>query len=223
MSSRWSQFRPSRVGPTQAVTATHTIRFRCRRCLFRCVSSGSHTFVFSSHTCPAAASLLPQRSPPRLLTDAACGGLGSPPARRTRRAVLHHRHSAFRSGDPLHRHHSTSGHTSGSKNPAAVRDQRFRPRVDTHRSSRRGQADAESGRGPALEQALPDVADAVAALDAGLLARRLARCRTRRSRRPAGPGKGHDLGGRGSSGLRRLDGPQTRSDEAGRPYRAWIG
>src|SRR4051794_6201978 len=31
----------------------HTVRFRCRRCLFRCVSSGSHTFVFSSHTCPA--------------------------------------------------------------------------------------------------------------------------------------------------------------------------
>jgi hypothetical protein len=32
---------------------THKIRFRCHRCFFRCVSSGSHTFVFSSHTCPA--------------------------------------------------------------------------------------------------------------------------------------------------------------------------
>jgi hypothetical protein len=89
----------------------HTVRFRCRRCLFRCVSSGSHTFVFSSHTCPATAGLLPQRSPPRLLTDAACGGLGSPPARRTRRAHLHHWYSTLHAGDLLHRHHSTSGHT----------------------------------------------------------------------------------------------------------------
>src|SRR6266704_3093962 len=29
---------------------------------------------------PLTAGLLPQRSPPRLLTGAACGGLGSPPA-----------------------------------------------------------------------------------------------------------------------------------------------
>ena len=35
---------------------------------------------------PLTAGLIPQRSPPRLLTGAACGGLGSPPARRTRRA-----------------------------------------------------------------------------------------------------------------------------------------
>jgi hypothetical protein len=60
---------------------------------------------------PLTAGLQPQRSPPRLLTDAACGGLSAPPARRTRRANLHHRHSASRSGDLLHRHHSTSGHT----------------------------------------------------------------------------------------------------------------
>ena len=39
---------------------------------FRCVSSGSHMFVFSSHTRPATARRQPQRSPPRLLTDAAC-------------------------------------------------------------------------------------------------------------------------------------------------------
>src|SRR6266542_5007908 len=31
----------------------------------------------------------PQRSPPRLLTDAACGGLEPPPAGRLRRANLH--------------------------------------------------------------------------------------------------------------------------------------
>src|SRR5713226_7210883 len=45
---------------------------------------------------PLAAGLLPQRSPPRLLTAAACGGLGSPPARRARRANLHHWHSTLR-------------------------------------------------------------------------------------------------------------------------------
>jgi hypothetical protein len=60
---------------------------------------------------PLTAGLFPQRSPPRLLTDAACGGLSAPPARRTRRANPHHRHSTYRSDDPLHRHHSTSGHT----------------------------------------------------------------------------------------------------------------
>jgi hypothetical protein len=67
----------------------------------------------SSHRTPAPlpAGLLPQRSPPRLLTDAACGGLGSPPARRTRRAHLHHWYSTLHVGDLLHRHHSTSGHT----------------------------------------------------------------------------------------------------------------
>ncbi len=31
---------------------THRPRFRCRRLSFRCVSSGSHMFVFSSHTKP---------------------------------------------------------------------------------------------------------------------------------------------------------------------------
>ena len=66
------------------------------------------------HTCsssrrspdPVPAGPFPQRSPPRLLTGAACGGLGSPPARRTRRTYLHHWHSTVRAGDLLHRHHS---------------------------------------------------------------------------------------------------------------------
>lgn len=62
---------------------------------------------------PLIAGLLPQRSPPRLLTDAACGGLSAPPARRTRRANLHHQHSTSRSGDLLHRHHSTFRTHSG--------------------------------------------------------------------------------------------------------------
>jgi hypothetical protein len=67
-----------------------------------------HTCSSSRHTPdPLSAGLFPQRSPPRLLTSAACGGLGSPPARRTRRANLHHWHSTCRSGDLLHRHHFT--------------------------------------------------------------------------------------------------------------------
>src|SRR5215472_7184644 len=48
----------------------------------------------------------PQRSPPRLLTAAACGGLGPPPDRRSRRASLHHRHSTVHDNDLLHRHQS---------------------------------------------------------------------------------------------------------------------
>jgi len=87
-----------------------------------------HTCSSSRHTpAPLPAGLLPQRSPPRLLTDAACGGLGSPPARRTRRALLHHWYSTLHAGDLLHRHHSTSGHTWGSRSrpspvPATIED-----------------------------------------------------------------------------------------------------
>ena len=78
---------------------------------FRCVSSGSHTFVFSSHTRPATARRHPQRSPPRLLTDAACDGSQSPPARRPRRTHPHHWHSTDRADDLPHHHHFPSGHT----------------------------------------------------------------------------------------------------------------
>src|SRR5215469_7763095 len=66
-----------------------------------------HTRSSSHHSPdPLTAGLFPQRSPPRLLTGAACGGLGSPPARRTRRTYLHHWHSTVRAGDLLHRLHS---------------------------------------------------------------------------------------------------------------------
>ncbi len=61
---------------------------------------------------PLTAGLFPQRSPPRLLTSAACGDLGSPPARRTRRTYLHHWHSTVRAGDLLHRLTPLSGHTA---------------------------------------------------------------------------------------------------------------
>ena len=72
-----------------------------------------HTRSSSRHAPdPLTAGLFPQRSPPRLLTGAACGGLGSPPARRTRRTYLHHWHSTVRAGDLLHRLTPLSGHTA---------------------------------------------------------------------------------------------------------------
>jgi hypothetical protein len=72
-----------------------------------------HTRSSSRHPPdPLTAGLFPQRSPPRLLTGAACGGLGSPPARRTQRANLHHWHSTVRAGDLLHRLTPLSGHTA---------------------------------------------------------------------------------------------------------------
>jgi hypothetical protein len=73
---------------------------------FRCVSSGLHTFVFPSHTSPRSRRDFPYRSRPRLLTDAAYGGLGPPTARRPRRTYLHHWHSTVHLGDLLHRFHS---------------------------------------------------------------------------------------------------------------------
>ena len=72
------------------------------------------------HTCsssqptpaPLTARRHPQRSPPRLLTDAACDGSQSPPPRRPRRTHPHHWHSTDRADDLLHHHHHfPSGHT----------------------------------------------------------------------------------------------------------------
>ena len=81
--------------------------------LFRFDASAVVHTCSSSHRTPAplTARRQPQRSPPRLLTDAACGGLESPPARRPRRTYLHHWHSTDRADDLLHRHHFPSGHT----------------------------------------------------------------------------------------------------------------
>src|SRR5215813_13711030 len=88
---------------------------------------------------PLTAGLFPQRSPPRLLTGAACGGLGSPPARRTRRTYPHHWHSAVRAGDLLHRLTPLSGRTAeravkalprhqpGGPSPSLPRRARARP------------------------------------------------------------------------------------------------
>ena len=81
--------------------------------LFRFDASAIVHTCSSSHRTPAplTARRHPQRSPPRLLTDAACGGLESPPARRPRRTYPHHWHSTDRADDLLHRHHFPSGHT----------------------------------------------------------------------------------------------------------------
>ena len=71
-----------------------------------------HTCSSSQRTpAPLTARRQPQRSPPRLLTDAACDGLESPPARRPRRTHPHHWHSTDRADDLLHHHHFPSGHT----------------------------------------------------------------------------------------------------------------
>jgi hypothetical protein len=62
----------------------------------------THVRLLGSHLTPSPAPF-PRRSPPRLLTAAARGGLRPPPAGRSRRANLHHQHdTASESPRPLH-------------------------------------------------------------------------------------------------------------------------
>ena len=56
---------------------------------FRHVISSSLALASLNHTCRNLVSTFPQRSPPLLLTTAACGGLRSAPDCRPRRAFLH--------------------------------------------------------------------------------------------------------------------------------------
>src|SRR6516225_8323734 len=56
---------------------------------FRHFCSGSLTLASLDHACRDHVPAFPQRSPPRLLTAAACGGLRSAPDCRPRRALLH--------------------------------------------------------------------------------------------------------------------------------------
>ncbi len=80
------------------------------------------------HTCsssrrtprPAPGGTFPHRSRPRLLTDAACGGLGPPTARRSRRTYLHHWHSTVHDGDHLPHVTPLSGHTKEPEDDDAV-------------------------------------------------------------------------------------------------------
>jgi hypothetical protein len=72
--------------------------------LFRHVNSGSLSFVFWLTPDTLYGVPFPQCSPPRLLTDAAYGGLKPSPARRLRRAYLHLLRSiTFGKNDLLHR------------------------------------------------------------------------------------------------------------------------
>src|SRR6202165_5923172 len=64
-------------------------RFWHRLIRFRHVISGSLALASLNHACRNLVSTFPQRSPPSLLTTAACGGLRSTPDCRPRRALLH--------------------------------------------------------------------------------------------------------------------------------------
>ena len=64
-------------------------RFWHRLIRFRHVNSGSLALASLNHTCRNLVPTFPQRSPPSLLTTAACGGLRSTPDCRPRRAFLH--------------------------------------------------------------------------------------------------------------------------------------
>src|SRR6476469_2073122 len=66
-----------------------TPRFRHRLIAFRHFCSGSLALASLDRACRNLVPAFPQRSPPRLLTAAACGGLRSAPDCRTRRALLH--------------------------------------------------------------------------------------------------------------------------------------
>jgi hypothetical protein len=64
-------------------------RFRHHLIRFRHFCSGSLALASLDRACRDLVPTFPQRSPPRLLTAAACGGLRSAPDCRSRRAVLH--------------------------------------------------------------------------------------------------------------------------------------
>src|SRR5262249_41658528 len=68
-------------------------RFRHRLIRFRQFIDGSLALASHNRACRALVPAFPQRSPPWLLTTAACGGLRSAHDRRPRRALLHHRYS----------------------------------------------------------------------------------------------------------------------------------
>ena len=88
----------------------------------------THVRLLVAHLTRSRRAFFPERSPPRLLTDAASGGLGSPPVRRARRAkpssLAQHRLCWRPSTSPSRSFH---GHTSwengvfGSHRPAAQR------------------------------------------------------------------------------------------------------
>src|ERR1700693_6218460 len=66
-----------------------TPRFWHRLIRFRHFIDGSLALASLNLACRNLVPAYPQRSPPSLLTTAACSGLGSTPDCRTRRALLH--------------------------------------------------------------------------------------------------------------------------------------
>src|SRR5262249_20911214 len=64
-------------------------RFWHRLIAFRHFCSSSLALASLNHACRNLVPTFPQRSPPSLLTTAACGGLRSAPDCRPRRALLH--------------------------------------------------------------------------------------------------------------------------------------
>src|SRR5262249_17346468 len=64
-------------------------QFRHRLIRFRHFIDGSLALASLNRTCRTLVATFPQRSPPWLLTTAACGGLRSTPDCRPRRALLH--------------------------------------------------------------------------------------------------------------------------------------
>src|SRR5262244_1778604 len=87
-------------------------RFWHRLIRFRHFCSGSLALASLNHTCRNLVPTFPQRSPPWLLTTAACGGLRSTPDCRPRRALLHLSYScASPSGPALLVTKTLNGHS----------------------------------------------------------------------------------------------------------------
>src|SRR5438034_11794687 len=68
---------------------SHSVRRSPSQAAIVAVISGSLAFASLDRACRNLVPAFPQRSPPRHLAAAACGGLRSAPDCRTRRALLH--------------------------------------------------------------------------------------------------------------------------------------
>jgi hypothetical protein len=79
----------------------------------------AHARLPDPHLTRSPPRLFPQRSPPRHLTDAACGGLEPPPAGRPRRTYLHLLHSTASRGSNAS--FSVRGTRSGTSPPRTAR------------------------------------------------------------------------------------------------------
>ena len=79
---------------------------------FRCVSSGSHMFVFSPHTRPAHRETSTAALTTPALDRRSLRWFAIPaPTANPRRTHPHHWHNTDRADDLLHHHHFPSGHT----------------------------------------------------------------------------------------------------------------